>query len=224
MEKVICLFRPEKDIDHEFFHVRVQEYINEIVRKIKPGKLSYTITLQDPPRFSVIPFLKSKIAVVSIYEDKVSDLSFIEGMEDFTGYYNVTEAMPVSYEKTWPDHEQTPGVCLLTLFRRKKNIDYSTFIDRWHNGHTPLSLKQHPLLHYNRNVVISKNARSTKWYDGIVEEHCRTRPELLNPFKFFGNPLMIIPNMIKVYMDVNSFIDYGSIETYLVQEYHIKSQ
>jgi len=33
----------------------------------------------------------------------------------------------------------------------------------------------------------------------------------------------MIPNMISVYTDTKSFLDYGTIETYLTAEYHIKS-
>ena len=60
------------------------------------------------------------------------------------------------------------------------------------------------------------------WYDGIVEEHCRTRSELLNPTKFFKNTLMMIPNMIRVYFDVRSFLDYSSVEPYFTSEYILK--
>ena len=50
----------------------------------------------------------------------------------------------------------------------------------------------------------------------------KTRSELLNPFKFFGNPLVIIPRMIYVYTDTKLFLDYGTIEPYLVAEYWVK--
>jgi len=56
-----------------------------------------------------------------------------------------------------------------------------------------------------------------------VEEQTRTRSELLNPFKFFGNALEITGNMISVYNDTKSFLDYKRIETYLAMEYHIVS-
>jgi hypothetical protein len=71
--------------------------------------------------------------------------------------------------------------------------------------------------------VIEKLTRSSSGWDGIVEEHFRTKADLLNPFKFFGNPLTIVPNMLEVYRDTRSFLDYGTIETYLATEYHIVS-
>ena len=45
----------------------------------------------------------------------------------------------------------------------------------------------------------------------------------MNPFKFFAKSGFAPVNMVKTYFDVKSFIDYKSIETYLVAEYQIKS-
>ena len=100
---------------------------------------------------------------------------------------------------------------------------YKTIIDRWHKCYTPLSLIIHPHWHYYRNVVEIKLSEDSNDWDGIVEEHMKTRSELLNPFKFFGNPLMIIPRMINVYTDTKSFLHYGTIEPYLVKEYWVNS-
>ena len=136
----------------------------------------------------------------------------------------MTEALPVAYIKDWPDGEQTLGVCLLTLFSKKKNINYDTFIDRWHNSHTPLSLRYHPLWNYVRNVVDERLTPDAAIFDGIVEEQVRKTSDLLNPFKFFGHPLVILPRMLAVYVDTKSFIDYPSMETFLASEHIIKSK
>lgn len=180
-------------------------------------------TLEIPPTFSVIPFKKTKISAISLYCDAELDVSEITTSPGFAGGYEVDEALPVDYVKNWPDFELTPGVCLLTLFNKKRNIDHDTFLNRWHNGHTPLSLKIHPLWSYNRNVVRKLKTEDSENWDGIVDEHFRTKSDLLNPFKFFGNPLVIIPRMLKVYSDVNSFLDYKTIETYYARETWIKS-
>ena len=133
------------------------------------------------------------------------------------GTYVVEHALPVAYRRNWSAESRTPGICLLTLFRKKKSIARDEFLERWHSGHTPLSLQIHPLWHYSRNVV-------TEWtgtqYDGIVEEHCRKRSDMTNPFKFYGGPLRMLPNMIRVYHDVKGFLDYPSIEPYMVSEYY----
>lgn len=223
MNKEIYLIRGMESESYEDFKHRIFSAVEPI--KTTGNFVKLVLTEKVPPGYSVIPFKKIKIAAISVYFKKEKEIipSLLESGE-FIGSYQVTEALPVEYDKTWPDGEITPGVCMLTIFRKKKGLEYEKFIDRWHNGHTPLSLKVHPLWHYNRNVVDEQSPSSTEIFDGIVEEHCRTSSELFNPFKFFGNPLVIIPRMIQVYFDVNSFIDYPSIESYVVSEYHIKSR
>jgi len=184
-------------------------------------KLIYT--KEPPPKISIIPFKKDKIAAISLYKSGNELTEMLTEEKGFSGAYLVDEAIPVTYDKKWPDMQPTPGVCLFTLFKQKKGINYETFINRWHNSHTPLSLKIHPLWNYNRNVVTQKLTDNSEDWDGVVDEHMRTRSELLNPFKFFGNPLVIIQRMIQVYKDTKSFLDYKSIEPYLTTEIYIKS-
>lgn len=222
MVKHIYLIRGSSKESYGSFKRRIVSTLRSIARKFDRVKL--TITEKEPPSFSIIPFKKSKISVISLYgEGTMESETNLVNLQGFSGVYRVTEALPISYEKTWQDGEVTPGVCLLTLFRKKTNLDYPTFIDRWHNGHTPLSLKIHPLWHYNRNVVDQPLHEQSEHFDGIVEEHCKTSSELFNPFKFFGHPLIVAQRMLKVYSDVRSFIDYPSIESYLVSEYYINS-
>jgi hypothetical protein len=186
-------------------------------------QVKITCTLNPPPKLSVIPFKNAKIAAISIYSENKESSKIILNEPGFCGRYLVEEAIPVTYDKSWKDGIATPGVCLLTLFRQKKGIDYKTFIHRWHNGHTPLSLKIHPLWNYNRNVVKEKLTDDSYEWDGIVEEHFKTTSDLLNPIKFFGNPLIMVYNMLRVYFDTNSFLDYKTIEPYFATEIWIKS-
>lgn len=220
--KQIYLVRGTEDESYKAFKERIHWVADVLVKDKNIRKLSYTLTEEAPPSISIIPFKKKKIASITVKKIDDKPINSILSMNGFDGAYSVTEALPVAYDKTWADAEKTPGVCLLTLFKQKKNIDYKTFIDRWHNSHTPLSLKYHPLWHYNRNVVDEKLSADSYGWQGIVEEHMRTRSELMNPFKFFGNPLVIIPRMINVYTDTKSFLDYGTIEPYLVAEYILK--
>jgi len=221
MHKYIYLVRGDLKEDYN-------EFKNRIFKELEffSGDYIYlklTLTEKPPPTFSIIPFKKEKIAAISVVIKNESSLPSFGDAIGYSGLYKVTEALPVSYSKNWKDGTATPGICLLTLFRKKKSIDQPTFIQRWHNGHTPLSLRIHPLWHYNRNEVTNGLTNCPEHFDGIVEEHCKTKSDLLNPFKFFGNPLIIIQRMLTVYFDVKSFIDYPSIEPYLVTEYHIKS-
>jgi len=223
MFKYIYLIRGSSNEDYKEFKNRIFKIIDPIYGNFDQIKL--TLTEQAPPILSIIPFNKTKIAAISLSagsNDSVTLPTFQDAI-GYAGSYKVSEALPVTYKKKWQDRTVTPGICLLTLFRKKKSIDHKTFISRWHKGHTPLSLRIHPLWHYNRNEVTDRLSLNSEHFDGIVEEHCRTRSELLNPFKFFGNPLLIVPRMLEVYFDVKSFIDYPSIEPYLVSEYHFKS-
>lgn len=221
MRKEMYLVRGNEKEDYRAFTERILQLADETAKRANPFGLRVTLTSQAPPSISVIPFKKSKIAVFSIYRKELEPVGWLKNAEGFSGAFRVDEALPVAYKKTWPNGKPTPGACLLTLFHRKPGIGYDDFINRWHNGHTPLSLKIHPLWHYNRNVVQQKLCDLSAWYDGIVEEHTCTRSELMNPFKFFGDGFAIIPNMISVYKDVNSFLDFKRVETYLVTEYHI---
>ena len=203
------------------FGTRIMDFCTEYKRYPGIGQLKVSLTTARPPMLSVIPFKRRKIAAVQIkWADGVDPQPLIH--DGLLGSYRVHEDLPVSYERTWPVTTATPGACLLTLFRQKKSITRDDFLDRWHNGHTPLSLRIHPLWHYSRNVVEELLSNDSEQWDGIVEEHTRTRSALLNPFRFFGNPITIFRNMLRVYFDVRSFLDYGSVEPYLVTEYYIK--
>ena len=223
MKKVMCLLRGLATETHAGFRERVLALCQQLASKDGLAAVKLVLTEQRPPLFSVIPFRKEKIAVVSVKSKADGAYPELASTSGFVGAYEVTEALPVSYTRGWKDGEPTPGVCLLTLFNQKKGITYQTFLDRWHNGHTPLSLQVHPLWNYNRNVVERGAEDNLEHWDGIVEEHFRARADLLNPFRFFGGAARVVPNMIGVYRDTKSFLDYGSIEPYLAMEYHLKS-
>lgn len=223
MIKTIYLLRGSKEESYVDFSKRIRSLAESKSSLDEIEQLKLVLTEKRPPAISIIPFKRDKIAAISIVGKKSNPDLKIQDVSGFIGSYQVTEALPVAYTKTWNDGQVSPGICLLTVFKKKKSIDYSTFIDRWHNGHTPLSLELHPLWNYNRNTVENYSSNTIELWDGIVEEHCKTRGDLLNPFKFFGKPTSIIQNMITVYKDTKSFLDYGSIEPYLAMEYWLKS-
>ncbi|TFH26163.1 MAG: hypothetical protein E4H10_07750 [Bacteroidia bacterium] len=194
-----------------------------LLEQCAPDALKASLTTRRPPRFSVIPFRKDKIAVFSLSGRKQDSSFFVSGGHGFAGGYLVEEAIPVNYDKTWEDRSPTPGECLLTLFHRKPDLEYDLFIKRWHEGHTPLSLKLHPLWNYNRNVVKKEITGQATWYDGIVEEQFKEGSHLLNPLVFFGPPVKVPKHMMQVLADTKSFIDMKRIETYLATEVHFLS-
>jgi hypothetical protein len=222
MRKEMYIIRGTRDESYPEFTDRILR-LSRVVCSLQSAVLKLTLTTRKPPSVSVIPFKKEKISVISVYKEDPAAVGLLVNATGFTGAWTVEEAVPIGYKKTWPDGEPTPGINLLTLFNKKPGIDYDTFIRRWHHGHTPLSLKIHPLWNYNWNVVKEPVAACTQHYDGIVEEHFRTKSDLLNIFKFFGNPLLILYRFYQVYTDTNGFLDYKKIETYLADEYHILS-
>lgn len=223
MLKEIYLIKAEESESYKSFKERITVLSLEVVKDVQPEKLKFTITDKPPPKLSIIPFKKTKIAAISVCKKDEMIIERLIQEDGFYGAYKVKEAVPVSYTKNWKDLEATPGVCLLTLFSRKKGIDYDRFIDIWHNSHTPLSLRIHPLWNYNRNEVEKLLNATSSPFEGIVEENFRMASDLLNPFQFFGNPLIIFYRMMQVYTDTKKFIDYPTMETYLTTEYHIKS-
>ena len=223
MQKEIYILRGSEGEDYKAFGDRALELANTVAAKSDALQVKLCLTLERPPRVSVIPFRKDRIAVLSVYLEKGNVLDQLSTVEGFAGGYIVEEALPVEYSRTWKDGETTPGACLLTLFHRKPSIDRDTFMRRWHQGHTPLSLKLHPLWNYSRNVVTDTLTDDSPWYDGIVEEQVQKAPDLLNPLKFFGPPLKVPVHMCQVLLDTRSFIDMRRIETYLASEIHIKS-
>lgn len=133
--------------------------------------------------------------------------------------YSVEEAIPVDYEKTWPNGERSPGVKQVTLLRRKPGLSDAEFLHRWHDVHTPLAMEIHPLWRYNRNVIQSAVTANAPNYEGIVELHIREKETLLDVMKFFGSP----ENIQRIAADVTQWIDMERIEVYNMSEYVLKS-
>jgi len=223
MQKAVYILKGGPVENYSVFATRMLRLARLLSKECTSGSLRITLTSRKPPLFSVIPFRRDRVAVISTSggDDRLFEL--VSEADGFKGGYLVEEAVPVAYEKYWDDLTPTPGICLLTLFHKKPGIDQEVFIRRWFEGHTPLSLKLHPLWNYNRNRVEEMITDDSAWYDGIVEEQFRTAADLLNPFNFFGPPLLVPKHMIEVYRDTKSFIDMKRIETYLATEYHIKS-
>lgn len=223
IKKSIYLVRGSKEETYSSFKNRILKLTKEFLKRETLKELKIVLTESAPPLISIIPFKKNKIAAISVKDENVTALTEIYRAVGFVGVFPVSEVVPVSYKKIWDDGFSTPGVGLLTLFNKKRDIKNETFLNIWHNSHTPISLEIHPLWNYNRNVVKAKRTDNIESWDGIVEEHFKTKSDLMNPIKFFGNVANMIPNMIKVYRDTKSFIDYKTIEPYLVKEYHLKS-
>lgn len=230
MGKYIILFRGDAPDGHYALAGSVLDTASRLAEDSRVSDVWVTHTFASPPR-SLLPLRNGPVACLSIIAAEAirTDLTKTYRIPEhpgFAGLYTASEAQPVTYKRTWPEGTQTPGVCLLTLFHRKPGIGYRVFLHRWHVGHTGLSLRLHPLWHYNRNVVhslVSAGSELDGRYDGIVEEHFRTARDLLNPFRFYGRSHVILWNMLTILVDILGFIDLRRIETYLTKETILRS-
>jgi hypothetical protein len=188
-----------------------------------PARLKLTCTAEDPPRLTVLPFRRDRLALVSLWDEAPPDEAVARwnellAREGAASGYRVDESVPRGYERTWPDGTDTPGGSMLTLLRRRPGLDDARFLRRWHEGHSPLALEIHPLWNYVRNVVRSPVLFGSPPVCGLVEEQFRTREDLLDPTRLFGGWVRMLPNMVRVYADVRTFLDLGALENYLVTE------
>jgi hypothetical protein len=202
------------------FKRRMVEEVGPRLLAGDPQKLKLTYTAAAPPRISIVPLRRDRIALASIWTveeageaerrwtERVAALNFLGAAG-----YRVEESCPRSYPRDWPDGRETPGAGLLTLLNRKRGLDEAEFFRRWFEGHATLSLEMLPLWNYVRNVV-----RGT-----IVEEHFREADDLLRPDRFFGGPLRMLPNMLRLGRDIWGFLDLVSLRSYLVEELWLRS-
>ena len=211
---------------HQAWANRMRNEVSQRLLGLEPAKLQLTVTEAPPPKLSLFPFKSQPIAIFNVYDDTNDPSRFSEALQNVASSvsgYEVEEAYPVPYDKAWSDGEPTPSPILLTMLRKKTGISDGEFIERWHDGHTPLSLVVHPLWYYQRNVIRGPVTEGAEPSDGIVLEACRTRNDLLNPTRFFGGALKMVPNMVRVANDIKGFLDMKKTETFYATEYHLRS-
>ena len=69
MRKEIYLIRGNEIEDHRQFSHRILQTAYTTAELINPEALKVTLTMEPPPKISVIPFRKSKIAVFSVLKE-----------------------------------------------------------------------------------------------------------------------------------------------------------
>jgi hypothetical protein len=192
-----------------------------------PARLKLTFTAEEPPRLSVMPFRRDRLALVSLWDEAAPGTAAarwnaILESEGAVAGYRVDESAPREYRRDWPEGRDTPGGSMLTLLHRRAGLTDAEFLRLWHDGHSPLALEIHPLWSYVRNVVAAPVLPGSPPLCGIVEEQTRTRSELLDPVRFFGGWPRMVPSMLRVFLDVRGFLDLATIENYLVTERWIR--
>lgn len=226
--RVIYILRAPRRTDREVFCTYAKDTASNQLSDIAES-VTLTLTQSPPPFFSIIPFRRDLIALITL--DGVKEALWPVPGKYFAGAYLTDAAWPIANRRDWKLGDETPGVGLLTLFKRKKGISDEDFFKRWYEGHLQLTLELLPNSGYVRNHVSSifkeagkpgDNSIIEAW-DGIVEEQYNPKEELLKPSIFFGaRRYPMIPTMIRIYRDVKGFIDYSSIQSWMTQEYRIK--
>lgn len=221
--RILYLIRRDNS-NRDLFRNDILDFVKESLIQLAD---EVVVALSDilPPGISIIPFRKDLIALITL-ENVKPEVIWPEPPEGFAGAFISEVAIPVIHKQEWKLGEKSPGAGLLTLFRQRKGLTESEFLQRWYEGHTPLTLEVHPNVGYVRNRVIADypNAGScAENWDGIVEEQYNPPKDLLSPIRFFGGGILrMLPTMLQVYRDVKGFIDYQSIHTWLTSEYRIK--
>lgn len=193
----------------------------------EPGGLKLSLTTEPPPRATILPLRPNPLALISLWS--LSDPTPADWASGHTpdglsvSGYRIEESVPRRYHRDWADGETSPGVVVLTLLKQNPKISYSDFLQEWHGRHTPKALRIHPLWNYIRNVINEPVIENSAPFEGIVEEHFRTRPDALNPVRFFGGPLKFLPNMLEVFLHVRHFMDLKQSENYFLRETWIKT-
>ncbi|MDH3200652.1 MAG: hypothetical protein OEM15_07150 [Myxococcales bacterium] len=215
-----------KGESHAAFADRMRGEVSNRLLDLSPSKLSLTLTEAPPPKVALFPFKTGPTAVFCIHDEQGDPARFTEalsGAASALSGYEVEESYPVAYDKSWRDGEPTPSPILLTVLHKKPGLDFNEYLERWHGGHTPLSLEIHPLWYYQRNVIREHITPGADACDGIVLEACPTKSDLLNPARFFGGALKMVPNMLRVANDIKGFLDMKKVETFYCTEYHLRS-
>ncbi|MBM4444316.1 MAG: hypothetical protein FJ020_03295 [Chloroflexi bacterium] len=227
MTKYIFLIHSPEAVDRAAFKSRLFDTLVPRLLALDPQKLKLDLTEPKLPRFAVMPLKRTGLAMISIWDgwdDRAHQWqSEVAGLDWKVFGYQVAESTPVAYRKDWKDGEASPGMVMLTIMKRNARLHHKQFMDEWFGHHTPMAVRIHPLWNYIRNVVESAVVEGSPAFDGIVEEHVRARRDVTNPVRYFGGLLHFIPNMIRVGLHANKFLDLSVIENYLLTEYHIRS-
>ena len=228
MTKYIYLMRPKGQVDRAVFKSQVFDELVPRLLKMNPDRLKVNLTEPRCPRLTVLPLKRDNLAMISVWDGQNARSQYWQkGMTDpacnLAGY-QVTESTPRAYERAWRDGEPSPGIVMLTLMRKNRRLSNEQFMHEWFEHHTPvIALRVHPLWNYIRNVVESVVMEGSQPLDGIVEEHCRERRDVTNPLCYFGGAWGMFPNMIRVGLHANKFLEISATENYLLTEYHIRS-
>ncbi len=204
----------------EAFAASAREAIGSRLRGIEDCSLH--LTERAPPRLSIVPYARKPLAMVTVHGDDATlrnvrrELLALDGT--LSGYA-VRESTPRATPHHTPRGERTPGLAMITVFRKHPRMERTRFFDEWFAHHTPLALAAHPTIAYVRNAVDASIVHGSRECDGIVIEHFAEARDVLSPVRLFGGATRALPNMVRVGLHAPAFLDMGTLTNHLAVEY-----
>ena len=127
-----------------------------------------TITTLDPPVQAFVSLWTQQY-----YGDQMRDAVELLGGHvehpDHVAAYLVTESVPMPPPQTAPG-ARTPGLANIALLRRPADLDETTWLNRWHNDHTPVAIATQATFGYVQNHVVRPLTKDAAPVSAIVEE------------------------------------------------------
>ena len=177
------------------------------------------------------------VAVVSMWVDSYDRREQMEeplrDMGSAVAGYLVVESLcedygttPHTSVRTWADGERSPGVLTVSLIHRPPDLDYRTWVERWHGTQSPLSARLQPRCRYVRNEVVRPLTDGAPEIHGIVEEAWPSAEHVADPMLFFnagGDPAVLSENITAMLDSVNACLDLSRIRNSTMSEYLVKS-
>lgn len=173
------------------------------------------------------------VAEVSVWVDSYDHRPGVDEVVVATGLrwaaYLVAESLYEDYGTTphagprdWPDGERSPGVLTVSLIHRPAELDYRTWIERWHGTQSPLSGRLQPRCRYVRNEVVRALTAEAPAVDGIVEEAWPSAAHVADPMLFFsarGDQAVLQRHIEEMLESVVACLDLERLRNVTMSEY-----
>jgi hypothetical protein len=209
VDKHVFVWRPP-ETDIAVFARAGRDAIERRLDGITFARATVHVTHRVPPRLSLVPFRRTPVALVSLVGSEAALVAARAALARLPGKlegYAVDESVPLALEGR-------AEATLITLFKRSPRVDRALFLQRWHDEHTPMTLEIHPVVGYVRNVVRAPLCEGSPSWEGIVTEDFAALDDLTT-LRLFGRGPRALYNVARIGRHVSSFLDLGSIETYL---------
>ncbi|RMF15805.1 MAG: hypothetical protein D6761_07255 [Candidatus Dadabacteria bacterium] len=191
-----------------------------------PARVVVSWSAEQRPR-TVVPLQTTPLRMLSVWLPEppaVRDLAAVlEPVDPGVEVFAVQASEPIPPRLPAAD-AGSPAVVLLTLLRRARGLDDATFLHEWHDRHTPLAMRVHPLQGYVRNVIDPATAHSPDPPDGIVEEQYADARTIARPWRMFGHngAWRSAANMWRVWRHVRTFLDLDRAENWLMHQVEVE--